>query len=199
MRIRRKTYFVDKDVQGALALRVVAYWIACLWGVFCVLAGFPIIVTWWFGFPNAPTSAALVYQTWLDFWPAIAASLFLMPLLVRDVVCLSNRFVGPFFRLRSALQELAQGKTITPISFRKGDFWFEIVEDVNRISAMLAAQNNQASAANQISEETPSEMVGEELVGQPKSAEVTQSQEEQRQPAYTAEEGQEEQEELVEV
>ena len=141
MRMRRKTYFVDRDVQGALALRVVGYWVAALWGVFCVLAGFPIIVTWWFDFPNAPTSASLVYQTWIDFWPAMAASLLLLPFLVRDVVRLSNRFVGPFFRVQTALRALARGEIIAPINFRKGDFWCDVAEDVNQIATMLAANN----------------------------------------------------------
>ena len=153
MRFRRRTYFVDKNVQGALALRVVGYWAACLWGVFCVLVGFPLILTSWFALPNSPSPAEVVYQTWADFWPAIVASLLMLPFLVKDVIRVSNRFVGPFFRLRGAMRQLAAGEFVGPIKFRKHDFWYEVAEDFNKIATRVAANKDSSSAVDEHSEE----------------------------------------------
>jgi hypothetical protein len=65
LRCKKKRFrvFVDKSVQGALARRVALYWVICLGGTFCVLAGFPIAVTLLAGIPNGPTVGQLLYKT----------------------------------------------------------------------------------------------------------------------------------------
>jgi hypothetical protein len=44
---------------------------------------------------------------------------------------LSNRFVGPMYRLRGAIRDVARGKDIQPLKFRNDDFWQDVAGDFN--------------------------------------------------------------------
>lgn len=137
MRKKRSRVFVDKGVQGALARRVTLYWVACLWGTFCVLAGFPIAVTLLTGLPNGPTVAEILTFTWLGFWPTLLASAFVLPLVIWDAIRISHRFAGPMIRLRHALRDLADGKEVTKVTFREGDYWTDLADHFNRLNDRL--------------------------------------------------------------
>lgn len=141
MEKKRFRVFVDKSVQGALARRVTLYWAVCLWGTFCVLAGFPIVVTLLSGIPNSPTVGQLLHKTWLGFWPTLVASAFVLPVVIWDVLRLSHRFAGPMVRLRHSLRDLADGKDVPTVTFREGDFWTEFAEHFNRLSDRLKSEN----------------------------------------------------------
>jgi hypothetical protein len=137
---------IDPGVQGTLILRVVLYWIICLVGVTLMLFCWRMIV-------NGPQPLAVRWEgIWLDFGPALVASVVLLPLVVFDVLRVSNRFSGPLFRLRRAMRALARGEHIAPISFREGDFWIEIAHEFNAIAARL-----QPPAGLPEHEETPEE------------------------------------------
>lgn len=135
MRIKRQRLYVDKGVQGALIRRVTIYWIVACWGIFCVLAGFPIGVTLAVGAQEGVTITSLLYQSWLDFWPSLLASFIIVPVIVWDLLRLSHRFVGPMIRLKNAMRDLAAGKPVRPISFRDGDFWSDFADEFNRLAA----------------------------------------------------------------
>lgn len=142
MQKKRFRVFVDKGVQGALARRVGLYWMICLWGMFGVLAGFPIVVTLLSGLPNSPSVGQLLYTTWLSFWPTLLASVFVLPVLIWDVLRVSHRFAGPMVRLRHAMRDLADGKDVPPVKFREGDFWTEFADHFNQLNERLRAANN---------------------------------------------------------
>jgi len=129
----RHTTFIDKRVQGALARRVAAYWVLCLVGVFVLLLAFQAVLVSTFQFENAPTYWQLFARTWAMLWPAMVASLIPMPIVMWDVVRLSNRFVGPMYRLRKAMQDATAGEPVATLRFREGDFWYEFAEDFNRL------------------------------------------------------------------
>jgi hypothetical protein len=139
MRIKRQRLYVDKGVQGALVRRVAMYWVVACWGIFCVLAGFPIGVTLAIGAQDGLTVGSLIYQAWLDFWPSLVASFLVLPVIVWDLLRLSHRFVGPMIRLRNAMRDLSAGKTVRPISFREGDFWCEFADEFNKLATRLEA------------------------------------------------------------
>ena len=134
---KRRTKFIDRSVQGQLLLRVFAYWTLCMAGMFIILAGVPIVLSWLVVSDGAPTSRQLLLQTWRTFWPALFASGLLLPLLLLDVLRVSHRFAGPMYRLRNALRDAADGKPVAPIQFRDGDFWCEMAEEFNRLSARI--------------------------------------------------------------
>ena len=146
----RKRLFVDPKVQGALVARVVLYWVVCLCTISMMLLCWRII--------TGP--ARMFYTHFSDMWffygPALIASFILLPLIVIDIVRLSNRFTGPLLRLRRCMRELARGEHVEPIEFRDDDFWHDIAEAFNGV--IHRVQNADAHPA----EETAAE---EEPVG----------------------------------
>ena len=121
---KRRQLFVDPKVQGVLILRVMLYWIVCVVTITLMLLCWRIM-----------TGAARPFYThfgdmWFHFGPALVASFVLLPLVVYDIVQMSNRFCGPLFRLRRSIRALARGEHVQPISFRDGDFWPEIAQEL---------------------------------------------------------------------
>jgi methyl-accepting chemotaxis protein len=47
---------------------------------------------------------------------------------------LSNRIAGPIYRVETSLKELAEGRSIQPISFRKSDFFPDLVMLINQFA-----------------------------------------------------------------
>jgi hypothetical protein len=123
----RKRLFVDPEVQGQLVLRVILYWVTCLITVALMVMCWRIV--------NGP--ARPFYRHLDDMWfhlgPALLASLLLLPIVVVDVIRVSNRFVGPLLRLRRSLRGLARGEEVEPIRFRQGDFWQGFADEFNSL------------------------------------------------------------------
>jgi hypothetical protein len=131
VRFKRKKLFVDTSVQGALVIRAVTYWFYCL-----VTVAF--MMTCWTIFASRPTSSLdLLRQVWGQCGPAFIASLLLLPLVIVDCLRTTNRFVGPLQRIRRTLRDLAAGKDVPFIAFRKGDFWSDLADDINRLNDRL--------------------------------------------------------------
>jgi hypothetical protein len=135
------------------------YWLMFVSGMFCLLAGFPLVASFFVNSPGAPTAGQIVLQTWRVFWPALFASGLMLPILILDVIRVSHRFVGPMCRLRNAMRDVADGKSVPSLRFRKGDFWFDLAEDFNRAAARL---NVTTTAANPAAARTVSQTVVED-------------------------------------
>ena len=118
-------------------MRVAGYWLVCLYGVFCLLAGTPLLVSWWSNLPQKLSAEAIIYRTWLQFWPAMVASILFMPIIIRDVIRMSNRFAGPIFRLKRSIHEAANGEDVSEIRLRDKDYWVDFADDVNKVTAQL--------------------------------------------------------------
>jgi hypothetical protein len=88
---------------------------------------------------------ACLTEVWAQFGPAAVASLLLLPLVVYDLLQVTNRFAGPIFRLRRSMRDLAQGIPVMPIRFRDGDFWQDFASDFNLV-AEKARQSASGSA-----------------------------------------------------
>jgi len=130
----RKQLFVDPKVQGALVLRVVLYWVVCVITITLMVLCWRIL--------TGP--ARLFYMHFSDMWffygPAMVASFLLLPLVILDIIRLSNRFTGPLLRLRRGMRELARGERVEPIRFRDGDFWQEFAEEFNALAARIQGE-----------------------------------------------------------
>jgi hypothetical protein len=147
-KVVRKHLFVDVKVQGALIARVVAYWLLCLIAVALMLLCWRIV-----------TGPARIFYThfddmWFQYGPAAIGSLILLPLIVMDILRLSNRFVGPLLRLRRSLRALARGEDVEPIQFRCNDFWKDFAEEFNAVAARMQKLNSSA-ATEKTDEEEP--------------------------------------------
>lgn len=123
--------FVDWRVQGALVGRAILYWFACLATIVLMLVCRQVIIG-----PAQPLVEhfRLVLE---QLRPAMVASLVLLPLVLVDIVRMSNRFAGPLVRLRRSMQELAEGQPVEPLQFRRDDFWREVAEQFNALLARV--------------------------------------------------------------
>jgi hypothetical protein len=128
---KRDQVFVDPQVQGALILRVVLYWTVCMAAVTLML------LCWRVATGPMFSVSEQVRQFWAQFGPAMIVSAVLLPIVVYDILQMSNRFCGPVSRLRRSLRALARGEHVDPISFRGGDFWKELAHEFNTVAARV--------------------------------------------------------------
>lgn len=137
----RRRYFVDEQVQGGLLLRAVAHW-------FVLLSGASVIMLVAYAVHQPDRTLAEHCQTVLARWGVVAlATLVLLPLVLYDLVVVSNRFVGPVFRLRKALRALAAGQHVAPLQFRENDYWRGLADEFNGIAAYVDELKEQANTA----------------------------------------------------
>ena len=120
-------------------LRVAIYW------VFCLLALSLMLLCW-----RILTGPARLFYThfddmWYFYGSALVASILLLPIVLVDIVRLSNRFAGPLVRLRRSMRALARGEEVQPIHFRGQDFWQEFADEFNAIAARLHDYNARTS------------------------------------------------------
>src|SRR5262245_61042047 len=88
-KFRRRIYFIDAKVQGALMVRVVVYWVYCLFTI-------SLLLIWWNLFSGSSREFMdVLADVYKRFAPAAAASILIVPLVVMDVLRFSNRFAGP--------------------------------------------------------------------------------------------------------
>jgi nitrogen fixation/metabolism regulation signal transduction histidine kinase len=146
LRHKRKQLFVDNKVQGALTLRVVAYWFYCLLTVALMTACWVILSE------TPQSSREMLQRVWAHAGPALLSSLLLLPIVVVDAIRLSNRFAGPVLRLRRGMKQLADGQSVSPIHFRDGDFWCDFALDFNRVASRV-----QAAAERELDEASQSD------------------------------------------
>ena len=150
----RKHLFVDPKVQGALAARIVLYWIVCLISITLMLLCWRIVT-------GPPRMFATHFEEmWFSYGPAAIASFILLPLVIVDVLRLSNRFVGPLVRLRRSMRQLGRGEDVEPIEFRETDFWPEFADEFNAIRLRLQLSSHAAQVKHEEKEEEEPVSVG---------------------------------------
>jgi hypothetical protein len=131
LRPKRKQLLVDHSVQGALLFRTTSYWL------YCLLTLMMMTLCWRIAHSEPQPFQSHLHALKVDFAPAALGSLLLLPVVLIDVLRLSNRFTGPMFRVRRVLQQMARGEPVPPLSFRDGDFWAEFAVDFNAVAARL--------------------------------------------------------------
>jgi hypothetical protein len=123
---------VDRRVQGALVLRAATYWLYCLLTL--------TLLTLCWQICNAPQpepfSVHLAALT-SNFAPVALGSLLMLPIVLFDVLRMSNRFTGPIYRLRRLVQQLADGQDVPELAFRDGDFWMEFANEFNAVARRI--------------------------------------------------------------
>ena len=130
---RRTKHFIDSNVQGSLARRIIVHWLTFLGVAFLVSFILQVLSN-----PFRPVSAH-VNDLWFTHGPFLLVMLFLLPVFVMDTVKLSHRFAGPIFSLRRAIREVAAGETPRRLKFRRKDFWKDLADDYNAMLARLGA------------------------------------------------------------
>lgn len=124
----RKQKYIDSHVQGALCKRIFLHW--CVFFAVSMLAigGIQVLL----GNPGEPLAQRITEQFGqLFFFAVVLASM--LPAFMLDTVRFSNRFVGPFARLRRCMRELAQFDKSEEINFRENDFWSDAAGEFNEL------------------------------------------------------------------
>ena len=155
----RRQHYVDPKVQGALAVRVVIYWVTCVTTIMLMLMFWRIF-----------TGPARMWYThfgemWHFFGPPMIASFLLLPIVVLDIIRMSNRFAGPMLRLRRSMRQLARGEHVDPIEFRNNDFWRRFAEEFNALASRVQEEDRAASDPTPFDREAHDESQQEEPVG----------------------------------
>lgn len=140
---RRTKHFIDSNVQGALARRIIFHWLIFLGVAF--LASFILQVL---TNPFRPISAHL-QDVWFTHGPFLLVMCFLLPVFIVDSIKLSHRFAGPIFSLRRAIREIAAGQAPRKLKFRRRDFWQDLAIDYNAMLDQLGAFDPQDAAADE--------------------------------------------------
>ncbi len=137
---KRKRFWIDSNVQGAMLVRLFWYWF------FFVVAVAQVLLCWQiFNEPDGPFWTHFNYgRLWQQHGSVVIASLLLLPLLMIDAVIFSNRFTGPVYRLRRCIRALANGERVQPITFRKNDFRPEMADEFNALLAYVERLRGQA-------------------------------------------------------
>ena len=100
---KRRTYFVDKTVQGARLVRAARYWFLSL-----LVVGALTVLGWMFVSPGMPVLIELRHQLPSllgGLVVALAVSVLVLPVILYDLARMSNRFAGPMLRLRRGMQQ----------------------------------------------------------------------------------------------
>ena len=153
---RRFRVFVDGKLQGALCLRIAFYWIVCQATVAATVFGFSAL-----GGGNASGSPGQYLL------PALMVSGLVLPVAWFDLLNFSNRFVGPVYRIRKVVQQLADGEETSEIHFRKKDFYRELENDLNRIREKIQFAESHGetwNAEEQLAESNDRHSVEQNLV-----------------------------------
>jgi hypothetical protein len=128
----RRRILIDAGVQGTLVRRTGLY--AGATAIYLLVI---FILSDALSHPQEPVSESLLRC--LDeavFWaPGL---MLLAPLFAYDLIHISNRFVGPMFRLRRELRKLSNGEDVSPMYSRQGDFWADASESFNRLREELS-------------------------------------------------------------
>lgn len=131
--VLRQKYWIDGEVQGVLVGRVVVYTFAAVLYVVLGSIGFQY---WQHPDWSVGKHASHLFQ---QLWPWLPSFLLLVPLVLHDVIRLSNMFVGPIYRLRVHLAELAANPACRPLKFREEDYWQDLVCPINYLQNEILA------------------------------------------------------------
>ncbi|NOY30561.1 MAG: hypothetical protein GXP28_10415 [Planctomycetes bacterium] len=130
---RKKTY-VDPQVQGALVRRLIYHWVS-----FVVISS---VITFCLQVLTNPLGSMSQHfqNLWWTHGPFLLVMVFLLPVFVLDSIRISHRFVGPIYRLRQTIRNMAQGKPSQRLKFRDFDFWQGLAEDFNQMVDRLSSR-----------------------------------------------------------
>ena len=135
----RKKQFIDSNVQGALARRIIFHWL-----VFVLVTSVVAFVLQVLSDPFRGLSSHL-HDLWWSQGPFLLVMVFLLPVFVMDAIKLSHRFAGPIFSLRRAIRSVAGGAPPRKLKFRQLDFWQDLAEDYNAMLSKLGALEDEKS------------------------------------------------------
>lgn len=159
-RPKRRSYFVDRKVQGALLACTARYWALSV----TVVAALTIL-GWIFITPGVSVLMELREELPSLLGAvliAFLASFLVLPVILFDLVRVSNRFVGPVLRLKRSMQQAAAGESVNPVRFRDEDYWQDFADAFNHLLERFDIPENsvQLAETNSSDSQEPVEIAG---------------------------------------
>ncbi|MFO1062635.1 MAG: hypothetical protein U0892_02010 [Pirellulales bacterium] len=163
--VLRQRFWIDNQVQGVLIGRIVLYWFACVLYFGASSACFQI---WSNPDVTVREHARILFD---QAWPSIPSVLLILPLVLFDIVRLSNRFVGPIYRVKNHLAKLLANSNCYPLTFRDGDYWMYLADPINTLQqkiVQLEQVNQQLQVAlNETQEKLSGQFVSTKIQDDP--------------------------------
>ena len=142
----REQLLVEQDVQLSLIMRAILYGAACM-TYFTVIQFFTKASS----HPEtAPWETFLLLTDEAIYW--VPGFFMLGPLMIYDMLRITNRVAGPIFAMRRQMMALNQGNEGRQLKFRNEDYWDSLASEFNAIrdelirlrseNARLQAQSN---------------------------------------------------------
>ncbi|MCG8653823.1 MAG: hypothetical protein MI861_28550, partial [Pirellulales bacterium] len=120
------------EVHGCLVRRIMLYGASCAIYFSIILVCSELLSESNYSLETALARCLDEMMYWL---PGIAI---LAPMVGYDILRLTNRFTGPFFRLKVEMQHLVdQDDDRPPLTFRQGDYWSEVAVIFNQLREEL--------------------------------------------------------------
>jgi hypothetical protein len=138
MKHQRRRLYIDHAVQGGIALRLTVYWMCSIVMVFAMMVVVQCVLD-----PLTPFVTQLS-RAKSAVLPVVAAFILLLPMVLRDLIRLTNRFAGPVYSLKRAMCELREGTLRGELKFRKGDYWHDLAAEFNALAKQFEALKDQA-------------------------------------------------------
>jgi hypothetical protein len=146
MRNQRRRIWID-PFQTRLVIRQVFYclsFFAAAWVVLSILRG---IGEGMGAIAEEPGNTRLGL-------PALLTILSVLAMIAYDSIRYVHRVVGPVYRFRKTIQAVAAGEPVDLVRLRQGDYFQEVMDDVNDMLIALERQGAVTIKANHLSEST---------------------------------------------
>ena len=144
---RRRKYFIEPKVQGAILRQAACYWLFGSLTYTLVVCIYRIVPYWLSG--EAVDSGTI----WYHLAPMVVSSTVLLPIVMFSAVRFSHRFVGPMVRFRRILRQLSEGEPVPSVELRRNDFWRDVANELNRVSARLSEVSAKAAQTEEAVDE----------------------------------------------
>jgi hypothetical protein len=142
MKIKRRQLLVHREVQIKLMMRIFVYW------ALFMLTTSAFVYAWFARMTPHRTALATWNDLLFQYGPVALMTFILVPILMCDMLRLSNRFLGPMVRLQRQLRRLAEGQPAEAVYFREGDLWNDFADDFNRLVARISPAKDSTAAGN---------------------------------------------------
>lgn len=132
---RRQKKFIDREIQGRLALMVVknalVYLLLLAIFIFVPLA---IRLNAEESTPELHDAANAFLALHEHFWPAI---FFVLIVIGIHSIRVSHRMVGPVYRFKETLKGIGKNDLSYTVTLRDGDFFVDLMDEINKMTLSL--------------------------------------------------------------
>ncbi len=120
---KRKQLYVNKTVQRRFLWRIVCYWM-----VYHLFVVHGLFLTYGVMTNDRPRPFIQMYGEFLSSQvPLLVVALATLPMILYDMLKLTNRVVGPLVRIERTLKQMMSGEPVEPLKLRNKDLVLEFL------------------------------------------------------------------------